>query len=284
MTISKKTVTTQLLESMKADQNYRAFIKAEQIAPLTKGLLLNATIAELAPYKSSLVHHITRYKETVTTIKRKSQGSKWIRPNKRMAIYARDKGRCAYCGSIYKAPNLDQVDPMNPATYENVFSVIDRQVAKGNCDGSFVLTLDHILPRVACKTLELAGLVADKYTNSDQNIILSCKSCNDRRNDQSVSQFLNTMGTFDHRTTWDKEKAMCRISDVVNGVNKLQAFKVQLFKGKENRHESECERMAFAGIIQDKNRLPSWSQNQGIGLSSVRLKVDMWNMVKDDKR
>ena len=284
MTICKKTLTSQLLESMKADQNYRSFIKAEQIAPLTKGLLLNAPISDLEPYKASLVHHITRYKETVTTIKRKSQGANWIKPNKRMAIYARDKGRCAYCGSIYKAPNLDQVDPMNPDTYENVFSVIDRQVAKGNCDGSFVLTLDHILPRVACKTLELAGLVADKYTNSDQNIVLSCKACNDRRNDQSVSQFLDTMATFDHRTTWNKGKAMDRLSDVVNGVNKLQAFKVQLFGRKWARHKAEKKRMALSGIIQDKNRLPSWSQNQGIGLEKVRLKVDMWNMVKDDKR
>ena len=284
MTITKKSLTTQLIDSMKADQDYRAFVKSQQIAPLTKGLLQNAPIVDLAPYRESLVQHVIRYKETVTTIPKKKQGKKWIKENKRCAIYARDKGRCAYCGSLYKAPNLDQVDPMNPDTYQNVFSIIDRQVAHGNCDGSFVLTLDHILPRIACKSLETVGLISKGYTNSDQNLVTACKSCNDRRNDQSVAQYLSTLGTFDHRTTWTAEKALSRIVDVVNGKTQLQAFKVQDFKRKMNRHDSEKKRMALAGIVQDKNRLPSWSQNQGIGLASVRLKVDMWDMVKDDKR
>jgi len=47
---------------------------------------------------------------------RKWNGSKWIRPEKRLAIYLRDEFRCVYCGrDLHKADatevNLDHVRP-----------------------------------------------------------------------------------------------------------------------------------------------------------------------------
>ena len=40
----------------------------------------------------------------------KWNGAKWIRRDKRLAIYARDGFRCAYCGSSHKL-NLDHLKP-----------------------------------------------------------------------------------------------------------------------------------------------------------------------------
>ena len=43
---------------------------------------------------------------------RKQQGSKWIRPTKRLAIYLRDGMACAYCGSAQEdgaALSLDHI-------------------------------------------------------------------------------------------------------------------------------------------------------------------------------
>ncbi len=38
------------------------------------------------------------------------QGAKWIRREKRLAIYARDGFKCAYCGSSHKL-HLDHLNP-----------------------------------------------------------------------------------------------------------------------------------------------------------------------------
>lgn len=50
--------------------------------------------------------------------KTRSQGSKWIRPEKRLAIYLRDGFRCAYCGcELHEASRgevtLDHVKPFS---------------------------------------------------------------------------------------------------------------------------------------------------------------------------
>ncbi len=39
------------------------------------------------------------------------QGSKWIRPDRRLAIYLRDGHRCAYCGRTETTMTLDHVVP-----------------------------------------------------------------------------------------------------------------------------------------------------------------------------
>lgn len=46
-------------------------------------------------------------------------GSKWIRPNKRAAIYARDGFQCVYCGSQSKL-SLDHVKPTKNNTPSNL--------------------------------------------------------------------------------------------------------------------------------------------------------------------
>jgi 5-methylcytosine-specific restriction endonuclease McrA len=67
----------------------------------------------------------------------KLNGSKWIRPNKRQAIYTSDNHTCQYCGrSIYEHSDI-------------------------------VLTLDHILPR------ELGG---DNKATNLVTACLSCNS------------------------------------------------------------------------------------------------------------
>lgn len=71
--------------------------------------------------------------------KAKWNGSKWIRPEKRLAIYMRDSFGCAYCGR-----DLRQADATE-------------------------LNLDHLLPRVAGGSNEPTNLVtACKSCNSSR--------------------------------------------------------------------------------------------------------------------
>lgn len=49
--------------------------------------------------------------ECLTRTGRKWQGAKWIRPEKRKAIYARDNHTCAYCGETGKRLSLDHIVP-----------------------------------------------------------------------------------------------------------------------------------------------------------------------------
>jgi len=45
---------------------------------------------------------------THTKPKKRTQGSKWIRPEKRLAIYLRDEFRCVYCGrNLHGASNAE---------------------------------------------------------------------------------------------------------------------------------------------------------------------------------
>ncbi len=79
-------------------------------------------------------------------------GSKWIRPEKRLAIYARDGHRCVYCGVRRVRP--DDVDPF-----------------KIGVEYAMTFTLDHLLPR------ELGG------SNDATNLVSACFSCNSARQD-----------------------------------------------------------------------------------------------------
>lgn len=58
-----------------------------------------------------------------------THGSRWIRPEKRLAIYIRDGFQCAYCGRDLKHATAAEV------------------------------TLDHLLPRVAGGTNEATNLI-----------------------------------------------------------------------------------------------------------------------------
>lgn len=78
-------------------------------------------------------------------------GSKWIRPEKRLAIYLRDEFRCVYCQR-----DLHDVQ---------------------SCE----ITLDHLVCRSSC----------GKHDHSSKNLITSCRSCNSSRQDKSLKEFAN---------------------------------------------------------------------------------------------
>jgi 5-methylcytosine-specific restriction endonuclease McrA len=78
-------------------------------------------------------------------------GSKWIRPEKRLAIYLRDNFICGYCGKDL------------------------RNVRKPK-----FRTLDHVIP----------STLTSKPDNTADNLITCCKACNDRKNARNVLDFL----------------------------------------------------------------------------------------------
>ncbi len=76
----------------------------------------------------------------------KGQGSKWIRPAKRLAIYIRDGFGCAYCGR-----DLKDADPSE-------------------------LNLDHLVPRSVFRAAgDTSGM------NDSTNLVTTCRSCNCQR-------------------------------------------------------------------------------------------------------
>jgi hypothetical protein len=84
----------------------------------------------------------------------KNQGSKWIRQDKRWAIYMRDGFACAYCE---RSAFVDG-DPPAP------------------------LTLDHLHPR------ELGG------GNEATNLVTACRACNTARATTPLAQFVGALG------------------------------------------------------------------------------------------
>lgn len=81
--------------------------------------------------------------------RKRNQGSKWIRPHKRTALYTRDRWTCVYCAG---------------------------DVTPGNAEGKYA-TLDHV---VAC---ENGG------TNQASNLVTACHTCNSRKLDKSMRSF-----------------------------------------------------------------------------------------------
>ena len=77
----------------------------------------------------------------------KWNGSKWIRPERRLALYLRDRFTCLYCGR-----DLHGALP---------------------CE----ITLDHLVPRNA------GG------TNTNENLVMACRSCNSARQDRDWQQY-----------------------------------------------------------------------------------------------
>lgn len=90
-------------------------------------------------------------------------GSKWIRPERRAAIYERDNWECAYCGQGPRdARNMKQA--------------------------RVVLTLDHLVPR------------CEGGDNSTANLVTACQRCNSSRQEKSWREFA-TGGAID-RIEW----------------------------------------------------------------------------------
>jgi len=80
------------------------------------------------------------------------QGSKWIRPEKRQAIYARDGHRCVYCG---------------------------RHESELADDARALLTLDHV-----------RAVVSDGRTNAPTNLVTCCLRCNSRKQGRTMRAWL----------------------------------------------------------------------------------------------
>lgn len=82
-------------------------------------------------------------------------GSKWIRPEKRKRIYARDAYRCVYCGGDFRQ------------AYEQ-------------CKRS--LTLDHLQAR------------SHGGGNHESNLVTCCLTCNSRKRDTCWREFVGNDG------------------------------------------------------------------------------------------
>lgn len=87
-----------------------------------------------------------------TRISRKWHGAKWIRPEKRLAIYDRDSWCCVYCGWAEDAP-CDGAD----RTYDGMIAYPNH------------LSLDHIKP------------VDHGGSNEPDNLVTCCHRCNSTR-------------------------------------------------------------------------------------------------------
>lgn len=87
-----------------------------------------------------------------------SNGSKWIRPEKRRRIYRRDGWRCVWC-----------TEPVG----------LTGEWAKEACVD--LATLDHVLPR------------GDGGTNDAHNLITACRRCNSERRSLDAYTFARAL-------------------------------------------------------------------------------------------
>ena len=99
--------------------------------------------------------------------KKKHQGSKWIRKEKRAKIYTRDNYECGYCGK-----NLS-----------------DEKIGKK------LRTLDHIIGKDEGRNLFI--VFENKYGNDKKvsinhqsNLITCCENCNKMKKDKPLLNFL----------------------------------------------------------------------------------------------
>ncbi len=87
--------------------------------------------------------------------RKKNQGSKWIRPLKRRAVYRRDNCKCLVCG-VTESTLLERGE---------------------------TLTLDHW---VACELLE-------RPDNRPENLVTMCLSCNSSKQDKTIRQWCKVL-------------------------------------------------------------------------------------------
>jgi len=91
----------------------------------------------------------------------KLNGSKWIRDERRLAIYMRDSFSCVYCGA-------------------NLFADYSSDDIRERCN----VTLDHLVARSQ----------TEQPDNSETNLVTCCLSCNSRRQDQPWQSFAKGSG------------------------------------------------------------------------------------------
>ncbi len=104
------------------------------------------------------------------------QGSKWIRPTTRHAIYQRDGWRCVWCRCVVDTPRGDSGAPAD-------------EVAGAAC-------LDHIVTR------------ARGGGNAPANLLTACLDCNEARGDRSALEFATSLvNEFRDPTTRSLERA-----------------------------------------------------------------------------
>ena len=89
-------------------------------------------------------------------------GAKWIRRERRLALYMRDGLACVWCGSSLEG-DLDH-NPFRP-------------------DG-VTLSLDHVIP------------VSRGRTNGSKNLVTSCRKCNSVRGDRSLDEFACAVASY----------------------------------------------------------------------------------------
>lgn len=92
----------------------------------------------------------------------REQGSKWIRKEKRLAIYERDGWRCVWC----------RCDVIDGASMQKGFEYNPNGVR-----ASELATLDHFLGR------------ARGGSNDAANLLTCCASCNAEREDRSALEW-----------------------------------------------------------------------------------------------
>lgn len=86
------------------------------------------------------------------------QGSKWIRPEKRHALYARGGMRCAWCNTacVFASPKSQAPD---------------------------AASLDHVVP---ASWFEARGMKVD---NAHTNLVVACLKCNKSRHDEPAVEW-----------------------------------------------------------------------------------------------
>jgi hypothetical protein len=91
---------------------------------------------------------------------RKGRTSSWIRRAKRVAIYLRDRFRCAYCGC-------------------NLRGALPHEMG-----------LDHLIPQAHCPT----GLLPSGLSlHHESNLVTACRTCNSSRRDTPWATFARFM-------------------------------------------------------------------------------------------
>ena len=133
-------------------------------------------------------------------------GSKWIRRERRIAIYERDGWRCVWCQChVLDARQLAEAGPQPHS-------------------GSRLATLDHFLPRTR------GG------TNRNDNLLTCCMQCNHDRGDMSALEWATQLAA-EGRTEWGAGQERARILE-----RALQALDREVVRAPRSREEIPDER------------------------------------------
>lgn len=98
----------------------------------------------------------------------KGQGSKWIRPEKRQAIYLRDGLACVYCGRSDLLLTLDHVTPCELGGTNEAGNLVTACVSCNSAKQD--LTLRQWLGVLRDRGVETAGLAAKIRRHTARNL------------------------------------------------------------------------------------------------------------------